>query len=448
MEERTGELREQITVREQIEAQLQHQVMHDALTGLPNRVYLRDRLERAIARLRRDPDQGIGLLYIDVDRFKVVNDSLGHLAGDEVLKEVALRLAACVREPDVVARLAGDEFAILLEHAQLPETAAKVAQRVLRSMQPAMSVGDRELQVSVSIGIAIIDGGYESSDRILHDADLALYRAKTAGRNRFVLFDDAMQHTAMGVLDLEQALRDALLNDEFMPYFQPLIRLADGAVVGYEALLRWQHPQRGVLAPGEFLQVAEDSGLIEAIDWRMFRLALQCSRELVRDGGYITLNVSPRLFQQEDFDRQLLALTTEIGFDPARLRLEVTEGTLLGDPEAMVAVLQRLREANVEAALDDFGTGYSSLGHVHRFPLKMIKIDRSFIAPFSAGVSPRSSAVIEAILALGHALGVEIVAEGIETEYQREMLTAMGCDYGQGYLFARPQPIDHWLDGG
>jgi len=448
VEERTGELREQITVREQIEAQLQHQVMHDALTGLPNRVYLRDRLERAIARMRRDPSQGIGLLYIDVDRFKVVNDSLGHLAGDEVLKEVALRLAACVREPDVVARLAGDEFAILLEHAQLPETAAKVAQRVLRSMQPAMSVGDRELQVSVSIGIAIIDGDYESSDRILHDADLALYRAKTAGRNRFVLFDDAMQHTAMGVLDLEQALRDALINDEFMPYFQPVVRLADGAVVGYEALLRWQHPQRGVLTPGEFLQVAEDSGLIEAIDWRMFRLALECSRELVRDGGYITLNVSPRLFQQEDFDRQLLALTTEIGFDPARLRLEVTEGTLLGDPEAMVAVLQRLREANVEAALDDFGTGYSSLGHVHRFPLKMIKIDRSFIAPFSAGVSPRSSAVIEAILALGHALGVEIVAEGIETEYQREMLTTMGCDYGQGYLFARPQPVDHWLDGG
>jgi diguanylate cyclase (GGDEF)-like protein len=445
VEERTGELREQISVREQIEAQLQHQVMHDALTALPNRVYLRDRLERAIARLRRDPSQGIGLLYIDVDRFKVVNDSLGHLAGDAVLKEVALRLAACVREPDVVARLAGDEFAILLEHAQLPETAAKVAQRVLRSMQPAMTVGDRELQVSVSIGIAIIDDNYESADRILHDADLALYRAKTAGRNRFVLFDDAMQHTAMGVLDLEQALRDALLNDEFMPYFQPLIRLADGAVVGYEALLRWQHPQRGVLTPGEFLQVAEDSGLIEAIDWRMFRLALDCSRELVRDGGYITLNVSPRLFQQEDFDRQLLALTTDIGFDPARLRLEVTEGTLLGDPEAMVAVLQRLRAANVEAALDDFGTGYSSLGHVHRFPLKMIKIDRSFITPFSAGVSPRSSAVIEAILALGHALGVEIVAEGIETDYQREVLTAMGCDYGQGYLFARPQPVGHWL---
>lgn len=446
VEARTGELREQIAVREQVEAQLQHQVMHDALTKLPNRVHLRHRLERGIARFGRDPDHRLGLLYIDVDRFKVVNDSLGHLAGDEVLKEVARRLAACVREPDMVARLAGDEFAILIEQVQGPETVSKIAQRVLQSMQPTMTAGDRELQISVSVGIAIIDDNYDSTDRILHDADLALYRAKDAGRNRFVLFDHAMQRTAIGVLDLEQSLRDALLNDEFMPYFQPLVRLADETVVGYEALLRWQHPQRGVLAPGEFLQVAEDSGVIQAIDWRMFRLALECGQGLVRNGGYITLNVSPRLFQQEDFDLRMLELTTEIGFDPMHLRLEVTEGTLLGDPEAMVAVLQRLRDAKIEAALDDFGTGHSSLGHVQRFPLKMIKIDRSFIAPFAAGASPRSSAVIGAILALGHALGVEIVAEGIETAHQREVLAAMGCDYGQGYLFGRPQPMSHWLD--
>lgn len=230
-----------------------------------------------------------------------------------------------------------------------------------------------------------------------------------------------------------------------MPYFQPLVRLVDETVVGYEALLRWRHPQRGVLCPGDFLKVAEDSGLIEAIDWRMFRLALEGSRDLTRDGSFVTLNVSPRLFQHDDFDRRLLDLTAEVGFDPARLRLEVTEGTLLGDPEAVVAILRRLRDASIEAALDDFGTGYSSLGHVHHFPLKMIKIDRSFITPFAAGVAPRSSAVIEAILALGHALGVEIVAEGIETEYQRVALTAMGCVYGQGYLFARPQPAEHWL---
>ncbi len=448
VEERTGELREQIAVRERIEAQLQHQVMHDVLTGLPNRIFMRDRLERAISQLRRDPEQQFAVLYIDVDRFKVVNDSLGHLAGDEVLKEVALRLAACVRDPDVVARLAGDEFAILIEREQLPETAARVSQRILQAMQPSMRVGDRVLQASISIGIAIIDDSYQSPDQILHDADLALYRAKAAGRNRFVLFDDAMQHTAMSVLDLEQALRDALANDEFMPYFQPLVRLSDRSVVGYEALLRWRHPQRGVLAPGEFLQVAEDSGLIEAIDWQMFRMALTCSRQLVSDGMYVTLNVSPRLFQQQGFENKLLGLVGEVDFHPERLRVEVTEGTLLKDPQAMVAVLQRLRQAGIEAALDDFGTGYSSLGHVHKFPLKMIKIDRSFINPFAAGVAPRSGAVIEAILALGHSLGVQIVAEGIETEYQGNVLTSMGCDFGQGYLYGRPHPVSHWLAPG
>jgi predicted signal transduction protein with EAL and GGDEF domain len=327
----------------------------------------------------------------------------------------------------------------------VPGTASKVAQRVLESLAAPMLVAGRELRVSASVGIALADAHSESADRILHDADIALYRAKSMGRNRFVLFDDAMHQTAMEVLDMEQALRRALACDEFMPYFQPLVRLDDESIVGYEALLRWNHPQRGVLTPVQFLQVAEDSGLIEEIDWRQFRLALIAGRELVRDGRFITLNVSPRLFQHNDFDRRLLALTVEVDFDPRRLRLEVTEGTLLGDPQAVAAMLQRLRDAHIESALDDFGTGYSSLGHVHHFPLKMIKIDRSFITPFAAGTAPRSSAVIEAILALGNALGAEIVAEGIETEYQRDILKTMGCVYGQGYLFARPLPAAHWV---
>ncbi|MGI8561752.1 MAG: bifunctional diguanylate cyclase/phosphodiesterase [Luteimonas sp.] len=446
VEARTAELREQISVRERAEAQLQHQVMHDALTGLPNRIYLRDRLERAIAGLRRDPTQRFAVLYVDVDRFKVINDSLGHQAGDCVLEEVAKRLCAAVREPDVVARLAGDEFAILIEHVPMPESACKVAQRVLDLLQPSLAVNGRQLQVSASVGVTIVDRGSMSPDQILHDADLALYRAKEAGRNRFVLFDEVMHRNAMDVLDLEQGLRDALVRDEFEPYFQPMVRLDDGAVLGYEALLRWRHPARGLLAPGEFLAVAEDSGLIEAIDWKMFRLALQAGGELVGEDRFVTLNVSPRLFQRDDFDRRLLALTAELGFDPGRLRLEVTEGTLLHDPEAVVAVLHRLRDVRIEAALDDFGTGYSSLGQVHRFPLKMIKIDRSFVAPFAEGSSvPRSCAVIEAILALGSALGIEILAEGIETEGQREALSGMGCKYAQGYLFGRPAPAAHWL---
>jgi len=260
-----------------------------------------------------------------------------------------------------------------------------------------------------------------------------------------VLFDDAMHQSAMDVLDLEQALRDALLRDEFEPWFQPIVRLHDESVVGYEALLRWRHPQRGVLCPGAFLKVAEDSGLIGAIDWRLFRLALDSGRALATEGRYVTLNVSPRLFQHEDFAQRLLELVDEIRFPARALRLEVTEGTLLGDPETVVGTLHRLRDAGIEAALDDFGTGYSSLGHVHRFPLRMIKIDQSFVAPFAHGLAPRSSALVEAILALGNALGVEIVAEGIESEAQLGVLRSMGCLYGQGYHFARPQPAVHWL---
>lgn len=447
VEERTRELLEQIAQREKVEARLQHEVMHDALTGLPNRLYLRDRIERAIAGLRRNRRRHFALLYLDVDRFKVINDSLGHLAGDQVLQEVARRLGECVREPDVVARLSGDEFAILLEEAPVPQTACKVAQRILASLQKPMLIAGRDLQNSASIGIAISHARHDTTDALLHDADTALYRAKSAGRQRFVLFDESLQREAMDVLGMEQALRVALTQGQFEPYFQPLVRLSDNAMVGYEALIRWNHPQRGVLAPGEFMPVAEECGLIEAIDWQMYRRTCNEGKPLVRDGGYITINIPPRHFQNSDLDTRLLALVAGADFNAAQLRIEVTEGTLLADPEAVAAVLQRLREAGVEAALDDFGTGYSSLGYVHRFPLRMLKIDRSFVEPLGPDVSTRSSAVVRAILALAQSLGLEVVAEGIETDAQHQALLAMGCVYGQGYLFGRPQPAAHWSTG-
>jgi diguanylate cyclase (GGDEF)-like protein len=445
VQDRTRELCEQIAVRERVETQLKHQVMHDPLTGLPNRLYMRDRIERAIAGMKRNGERRFALLYLDVDRFKVINDSLGHLAGDEVLQAVSRRLLQCVREPDVVARLSGDEFAILLEEVPQPQTATKVAQRILELLQQGMPVEGRELTASASIGIAISDPRHQSVDALLQDADTALYRAKAAGRSRFVLFDDSLQRAAMDVLGMEQELRKALQAREFEPYFQPLVRLSDGARVGYEALVRWNHPARGVLAPGDFLPVAEECGLIEAIDWQMYRLSCIEGRKLLRDDAFITINVSPRHFHNDDLDTRLLAMTSETGFDPARLRIEVTEGTLLGDPDAVAKVLQRLREACIEAALDDFGTGYSSLGYVHRFPLKMLKIDRSFVEQLGSGDASRSSAVVRAILALAQSLGLEVVAEGIETEGQYRALHRMGCLYGQGYLFGRPQPAGHWL---
>ena len=443
---RTRELSEQIAVREQVEAQLKHQVMHDPLTGLPNRLYLRDRLEQALANLRRNPSRRVSLLYLDVDRFKLFNDSLGHLAGDDVLKEVARRLAECVRAPDIVARLSGDEFAILLEDTSGPRAACKVAQRVLDIFAEPMQIAGRQLQGSTSIGIAIGDASYAHIDALLHDADVALYRAKSAGRGRFVLFDETLQRAAMDVLGLEHELRVALVNGEFEPFFQPLVRLHDGETVGYEALIRWRHPRRGLLSPGEFLKVAEESGLIEAIDWQMYGLACAAATGFVREGEFITLNISPRHFQNDDFDARLLAMTRAAALDPSRLRIEVTEGTLLGDPEAVAQILARLRASGIEAALDDFGTGYSSLSYVHRFPLKMIKIDRSFIEPLGDEETPRSSVIIGAILALSQSLALDVLAEGIETDAQSAHLQRMGCIYGQGYHFGRPQPAAYWRE--
>ena len=441
---RTRELRREISVREQVEAQLKHQVMHDPLTGLPNRLYLRDRLERALSSQQRNPQHAFALLYLDVDRFKLFNDSLGHLAGDAVLREVSRRLLDCVRGPDIVARLSGDEFAILLEEGTQPATAVKIAQRIQSRMQASVQVGERDLQASVSIGIAISHPRYQTIDEMLHDADVALYRAKATGRQRFVLFDESQQKAAMNVLELELQLRHALHAGEFVPYFQPIVRLDDGSTVGYEALIRWQHPERGLLGPGEFLPVAEESGLIEAIDWHMYRLACAAGAPLVGDGGYISINISPRHFQYEDFDQRLLELLRETGFAPPQLRIEVTEGTLLGDPEAAARILQRLQDAGIGTALDDFGTGYSSLSYVHRFPLKSIKIDRSFISDLGQANARRSLAIIEAVQGLARSLGLNVVAEGVETEVQRQALLATGCAYAQGFLFGRPQPAEHW----
>ena len=444
VQQRTHELRQEITMREQVEARLQHDVMHDPLTELPNRVYLRDRLERALANHRRDRQRSFALLYLDVDRFKLFNDSLGHQAGDIVLREVARRLLDCVRTPDVAARLSGDEFAIILEDCPQPTTACTIAQRIQTRMQDPVQVGTRELRLSVSIGIAISQVHHHSIDDLLHDADVALYRAKEGGRGRFVLFDDGEQRAAMDVLQLEQEMRDALALGQLVPHFQPIVRLSDAQVVGYEALIRWQHPVRGLLGPGEFLPVAEQTGLIEAIDWHLYGLACEAGVPLVRDGGFLTLNVSPRHFANGDFDRALMALLRRTGFNPAQLHIEVTESTLLGDPAAVAAILQRLKDFGVGTALDDFGTGYSSLGHVHRFPLCMIKVDRSFTLELDKAQRSRSVAIIDAVLSLGRALDLDVVAEGVETDGQRQVLIAMGCEYGQGYYFGRPAPVEHW----
>jgi diguanylate cyclase (GGDEF)-like protein len=445
VQERTRELRHEILERERIQEQLKHQVMHDALTGLPNRGYLRERLERVLGLLRRGPERKCALLYLDIDRFKVINDSLGHLAGDAFLREVAQRLQACVREPDLVARLAGDEFAILLEDVPVPGTAVRVAQRVLEILRTPLQVGGKELEPSASIGIAIADASYQLADEVLRDADVALYRAKALGRKRFELFDASLQKHAVDVLTMERELRIALQHDQFEPYFQPILRLETGAVQGYEALIRWNHPNRGLLGPGEFLRIAEDSGNIEAIDWWMFEHSCTLAARHFAADRYLTLNVSALHFRRADFCGRLLDVLHRTGLASSRLVVEVTEGSLLDDPEGVRDILATLRDDGIGAALDDFGTGYSSLSYLHTFPLRIVKIDRSFVARLGEAGAGNSEAVVGSILALARALGVEALAEGNETEAPRQTLLAMGCLYGQGYLLGRPAPVARWL---
>lgn len=446
VEERTLELRQQIAQREQIQRQLKHQVMHDSLTALPNRGFLRDRIERVLALIQRYPDRRCALLYLDIDRFKVINDSLGHLAGDAFLKAIASRLQRCVREPDMVARLAGDEFAILLEDIDFPAAAINVAQRVLATLGMPLKIAGKELEPSVSVGIACGNAHYVDADELLRDADIALYRAKELGRKRYVVFDETLAKGMVDVLAMEGELRQALQHDQFQPHFQPIRRLGDGQIVGYEALIRWNHPQHGLLKPCEFLKVAEDSGLIEAIDWRMFELSCGLfSQHGVKD-AFMTFNVSALHLRHPDFDTRLIRMVEAIGLPPSRLVAEVTEGALLDNPEIVRATLDRLRQVGVGAALDDFGTGYSSLSYLHSLPLRMLKIDKAFVHELDKAGNTNSTTVVAAILALAHALNIQVIAEGIETQAQRDALMAMGCEMGQGYLLGHPAPIEYWLE--
>ncbi|GAB3749509.1 EAL domain-containing protein [Lysobacter olei] len=439
-----GELREQIRERERVEQQLMHETLHDSLTGLPNRSFLYDALERAMARRSRNPNHSFAVLFLDLDRFKIINDSVGHHAGDEMLKQAGARLAACVRPSDVVARLGGDEFAMLLEEVNLPEEACHLAQRVIDALGKPMHIDGKELFTSASIGIALGNERYLRAEEMLRDADVAMYRAKAHGRQRFEIFDEQLHGEALQLLELESDLRRAVRRSEFIPYFQPIVRLKDRHVVGYEALLRWRHPRRGVLAPGEFLEAAEESGSVEQIDWQMFEKTCRMVRAQREDMGYVTINVSPRHFRSPALADQVLDMLDAHDLPHERIRLEVTEGALLDNPEQVQTTLEVLREAGVVAALDDFGTGYSSLSYLHRFPLHALKIDRSFVAALRRDEQAGSEAVVRAVLAMAGTLGMDVIAEGIETREQCDYLMEMGCQLGQGYLFSPARPASEW----
>jgi diguanylate cyclase (GGDEF)-like protein len=443
--ETNHELRAQIAERLRAEQRLRHQARHDSLTGLPNRNQLQERLDDAIARIDSPDGKPFAVLFLDIDRFKLINDSVGHVAGDELLVECSRRISQVIARDDLVARLGGDEFAILAENIEGPEPAERCAASILRALGQSMWIEGREVFPSASIGIAMWHPRYRKSEELLRDADAAMYRAKRLGRNRSELFDEEMRAEAMRLLDLEADLRRAIIHDAFEPHFQPILRLQDGEQVGSEALVRWNHEVRGLLAPSAFIGVGEDSSLIEQVDWLMYAHVIASMGE--HPQRYVSINVSPRHFLSDNFADRLLRMLDEANQDPRRLRIEITEVTLIEDAPRALRILRVLRNHGVAALLDDFGTGFSALSYLHRFPIQGLKIDRSFIAGLEGDTSAESLAVVRAILAMALTLGIDTIAEGIETETQRRILTDQGCQFGQGYLLGMPQPLERMHGG-
>ena len=427
-----------VSERKAFEAELAHQAFHDPVTGLANRAMFAEQVRQAIARSRRD-GRAPAVIFLDLDDFKTVNDSLGHAAGDEVLVEFARRLDDSVRGADVAARFGGDEFAVLLEDVDESQAAADAAQRILELLARPMQAGLREVTLSGSIGISVFGpGDGRSADELIRDADAAMYIAKRQGKNGYRLFEPAMHEGVVARLELRNDLQRALATDQFELHYQPLIRLSDGSVSGVEALLRWRHPEKGIISPLDFIPLAEETGLIIPIGRWVLREGCRHARRLERPDGEalrMSVNLSPKQIQHSDIVADVRDALEEAGLAPARLTLEITESVLIDDTELAVERLRDLKALGVTLALDDFGTGYSSLSYLSRFPVDILKMDRSFLSEHG---TPGANSLANAVVGLGAALALEVVAEGIEVPEQAESLRALGCDLGQGFFFAHP----------
>lgn len=431
-----------IAERKSLQQQLTHQAFHDSLTGLPNRALFLDRLSHALARQSTEP-MFTAVALLDLDDFKVVNDSLGHAAGDDLLISVTRRLRAYLMPGDTLARLGGDEFTILLEDVGAPAMAQERLEALLQVFTVPFSLGNRQVFVSGSIGLVVAEGQTLSADELLRRSDVAMYEAKRLGKSIVQLYDETLQSRATLRLDLESELRNAIDHGEIEVYYQPVIDLSDGSVVEMEALARWRHPQRGLLPPSEFISLAEESGQIAALGRGVLKIACRDAHNWLAGTAVspefrVSVNMSVRQLERPHIVEEVLELVRESGLRPANLKMEVTESSMMGDGEAAVAKLRQLAAAGVSIAIDDFGTGYSSLSYLKRLPVDSVKIDRAFISGLGTELS--DTAIVQAVVAFAACMSLTVTVEGVETGAQREAVERMGCDRAQGYLFSKPMP--------
>jgi diguanylate cyclase (GGDEF)-like protein/PAS domain S-box-containing protein len=426
--------------RRAVEDRLAYLAQYDALTGLPNRNLFLDRLSQAMGQADRDKRR-VGVLLVDVDRFKLVNNNVGHSGGDKLLSQVAQRLQACLRPGDSIARLGGDEFALVLARMAKAEDAAMVADRVISRLAASFQVDGQEIYVSASLGVSIYPNDGTNADTLLKNADMAMYRAKESGRNTYRFYLPEMNARAAERAEIETELRGALERGEFVVYYQPKISIANGAISGFEALLRWQHPRRGLVSPAEFIPILEDTGLIIPVGIWVVRAAckqIQAWQNAGLNPSPIAVNLSARQFKHSDLDRHIRDIQRETQIDPRLLEFELTESVLMSDTEEAIGVLKNIKALGFSLSVDDFGTGYSSLAYLKRFPLDTLKIDRAFIRDLTTDSD--NASIATAIINLAHSLKLKVVAEGVETAAQLDFLCMHHCDEMQGYLFARPMP--------
>ena len=433
-----------ITDRKQVEAQLIHEALHDGLTGLPNRSRFLDALADAFARRRRRPEYLFAVLFLDLDRFKVINDSLGHATGDDVLAVFARAVKRWLRPTDIFARLGGDEFTILLDGMERIEDATRVAERIVEGLQTPLAVGSGDVYVSTSIGIAISTSGYERPEEIVRDADLALYRAKSSGRGRYAVFDVEMHVRAMALLQLESDLRRAVERHEFRLAYQPVVAMHSGQIIGFEALLRWQHPTRGPLAPGQFLETADECGVMVPIGrWCLREACAQLRRwqdtQPAAEHLTVSLNVTRRQLMHPHLVADVREALDASSLAPGRLRIEISENILTEHADVATERLAELSALGVRLDMDDFGMGYASLSYLQRFPFDALKMDPSFTDRMRGG---ENAEIVRAILTLGRSLGLDVVAKGVETGGPNALLRDMGCACAQGFLYSRPITAD------